>query len=371
MQSTADAMDDDAEDDDAEDDDANDLMTPLLTLMLMTTNTETIAKPMLCTPEQSHATAHTLSNTLPLSQSTADIATDDFHMLMPQETMLPLTTVPRSEKTKQTMTCTTHQPNATAPTSRNISPLPQSNAHNADEADKDYPRMMWMMQTMLTTKPRTKMPMTETMEKTVNCPTHQPYANAPTFSNPPSPMQPPTDNITDNAEDNFPMMMLPGLHNTILDAKIHDPLISHSDPATNWIRDSFAPVFKALDRLTLEMANLSDSLFAATSNLSMVAPPTPPTPNPQTQGIQPQLLCPSYDQPNPKEIFSHKATNLANRSQPPTHQQNPDPQQTLHSHRNHTKYRNLLNPSLPILHPHFSKRLPFPVQIHPPPIIDT
>jgi len=108
MQSTADAMDDDAEDDDAEDDDANDLMTPLLTLMLMTTNTETIAKPMLCTPEQSHATAHTLSNTLPLSHSTTKIANNAFHIMMLQATTLPLTMMPRSAKTKQTMNCVTH-----------------------------------------------------------------------------------------------------------------------------------------------------------------------------------------------------------------------------------------------------------------------
>jgi len=55
-------------------------------------------------------------------------------------------------------------------------------------------------------KPRKKTPMTKKTEKTANCTTHQPSANVPPFSNPPSPMQP-TDHITDDEEDNFLMMI--------------------------------------------------------------------------------------------------------------------------------------------------------------------
>jgi len=218
-------------------------LTPILTKWLTTTNTETIAKLMLCTPEQSHAT--TLSNTPPLPQSTAEIADDAFHMTMLQAMMLP-TMMPRSEKTEHTMNCITHQQNATAPTFKNISPLTQSTAHTANEANEDYPRMMQRMTTMLMTKPRKKMPMTKDMEKTANCTTHQSSANVPTFSNPPSPMQP-TDTITDNVEDDFLMMMQTRSHNMTHDNKIHDPVISHSDPAINWISESYAPIFNALD----------------------------------------------------------------------------------------------------------------------------
>jgi len=65
--------------------------------------------------------------------------------------------------------------------------------------------MMWPTTTLMT-KPRKKTLTTKKMEKTANCTTHQPSANVPPFSNPPSPMQP-TDNTTDNAKDDFPMMM--------------------------------------------------------------------------------------------------------------------------------------------------------------------
>jgi len=284
--------------------------------------------------------------------------------MMLQATAIPLTTTPRSAETKQTMNCTTHRPNATASTFRNIPPLPQSNTHSADEVAKDSPRMTRPM-TMLMTKSRKKTPTTTKTEETAYCTTHQPSANVPPFSNPPSPMQT-TDNITDNAKDNFPMMMPTQSGKMTPDATNHDPAISHNNPKTNWISNSFAPIFKALDCLTIEMAILSTNLFAITSNLSLVDPPMPPTPNPQLQGAQPQLLHPGYHQPNPMEICSHNATNLSNRSQPQTHQQNLDPQQTHQSHRNHTKYHFFLNPSLPTFHPHFSKCLPFPVQIHPP-----
>jgi len=149
----------------------------------------------------------------------------------------------------------------------------------------------------------------------------------------------------------------------ISDSNMTDLTTNHSTTTIHWVRDTFAPVFKALDRLETEITKLSDRILAATSNVHPIYPPMPPTPNPQPQCHQPQFLCPSPYKRLPRETPSCNAPNPRKRTQTPTIQQHLHPQQTHHCHRNHTKHQNFLWPPLPIFHSHFSKYLPLPVHI--------
>ncbi len=96
-------------------------------------------------------------------------------------------------------------------------------------------------------------------------------------------------------------------------------------PTTNWIHDTFAPVFQAADRLAAAITNLSDNIIVALETLD-----------------------------------PHHVTNLPTNMPTQTRQPNLDPPQTHHRHKKHTKHRHFLCPPLPIPNLHFRKRLPFP-----------
>jgi len=152
---------------------------------------------------------------------------------------------------------------------------------------------------------------------------------------------------------------LPEYH--ISDPDLTNLTTYHSNTTIHWVNDTFAQVFKALDRLTIAIANLSDSLHAATSKFCTVDLPMSPTINPQ-----PQFLCPSSHKLLPRKILYHTVPHLSNRTQPQDLQQNPNHQQTHHRHRSHTKYREFLFPPLPIPHHQSSKCRPPQVHIRLP-----
>ncbi len=143
------------------------------------------------------------------------------------------------------------------------------------------------------------------------------------------------------------------------DSNLIDLTTKERTTTIHWVRDTFAPVFQALDRLEIEITKLSDRLLAAISNVHPVYPPMPPTPNPQPHCHQPQFRCPSPYKRHPRETPSCSAPNHRKRTQTQTIQQ----QQTHHCHRNHTKHRHVLWSPLPIIHSYFSKYLPLPVHI--------
>ncbi len=150
---------------------------------------------------------------------------------------------------------------------------------------------------------------------------------------------------------------LPDYH--ISDFDTTNPTLYHSNTTIQWVRDTFAPVFKALERLEVAIAKLSENLQAATSNLCSADLPIPPTSNPQPHRIQLQFLCPSSShKQHLRETLSGNAPNLHNRTQPQNLQQTLDTQQTHHCHRNHTNHQEFPCPPLPIFQPHLSKGLP-------------
>ncbi len=132
----------------------------------------------------------------------------------------------------------------------------------------------------------------------------------------------------------------------IPDSDMASPTTCHSENTIQWLSDSFAQVFMALDRLAIEIANFSDRILEATSKR---------TPCPQPQPLYPRL----YQLLHMVTRSCH-STKPITKHQPHTHQQNPYPEQSHQRHRNHTKYQHFF---YPIPHYHFSKGVPLPVNI--------
>ena len=315
------------------------------------------------------AFAFTSYDPQPLAQSTADTVdddNDDFLMLL-STTKMP-TTMPTVETTETTEKTRRHNHPAIASTANEPQSLTKSTTDLADNDDNFFLLLS-------TTTTQTTMPMTGITEMTETTMNHAPPAIAHTAKALQPPTQP-TAEINNDAKDDFGPMILttPPLHTyptypTPLpdyhasDSAMINPTTYHSKTTIHWVRDTFAPVFKALNHLTIAIANLSDSVHAATSKLCTADPPMPPTTTPQPHHLQPQLLGPSSHKALPRETLYRTVPHLSNRTQPQTLQQNLYHQQTHHRHRSHTKYREFLIPLLPILHPHSSKRRPPPVHI--------
>ena len=142
------------------------------------------------------------------------------------------------------------------------------------------------------------------------------------------PMPPPALRISSTA--------LSDSHNS--DSDMTNQTTCHNANTDNWLSNSFTLVFKALDCLAIEIANLSDRILAATSK-SIVDPPLPLTANPQPH--HPQSIYPRLYQLLHMVTQSCHAPNPITKHRPHTHQQNPYPKQTHQhdSHCNHTKYR--------------------------------
>jgi len=330
------------------------------TMITMTETTDTTEKTMRHNPP-----ASTSSDRQPRMQSTDDTVDHD------HGTTTTPTAIPTNETTETTEKTRSHDHPAIAYTAKEPQPLMQSTTGFVDN-DNDIVLLL------ATTTRQTTMPMTGTTETTQTTMNHAPPAIAPTANKPQSP-KPPTAETANDAKDDFGLMIpmtlllhtsptnptqLPDYH--VSNSATTTPTTHHSKTTIHWIRKTFAPVFKALDCLELAIVQLSDNLFAATSNIRIAEPPMPPTPNPQPHRIQPQFPYPSSHKQQPKETLSGNAPKLCNSTQIQTLQQTLHIQQTHHRHRNHTKHRDLLCPPLPIVHYNFRKRLSLPVHIRIP-----
>jgi len=324
-----------------------------------TTNTKTTKKMMIgnlstvCTPQL-------------LMQFTADVLDDlkdKFLMMIPTMMLSTRMLTTTYTGTTKKMTIALHKPQ----------PPMQFTGDAADNVTEDFPMPPpTILMTML--------PMTVNIErnpKMMICPPDQSTTTAYTFCNSP-PLVQPTTEITNDAKDDFGPMIptmpplhtsttsltpLPDYHISNSTTAMTNPTIYHSNTTIQWVRDTFAPVFKALECLEVAIAKLSNNLQAATGNLCPIDLPIPPTPNPQPHHIQLQFPCTSSCKQHPRETPSGNAPNLHNRTQPQTLQQTLYTQQTHHCHHNHTKHRDFLCPSLPIFQPQLIKRLPLPVHV--------
>jgi len=347
----------------------DDFKMPQPTLMLteetpentkMTAKTLIVDPPTLCKPQT-------------LTPSNADISDDaDDDISTIQLLTMPPTTTLMATNTETTENTTIDDAPATTSSLHQPQSLLQLTGDIADntEVDSLMPRPMTLKPTTILTSAND-----ETITKTKLRISDRSTATDDIRSTP-LPLMPPTVAITDDAELKFEWMILtmsptptsPTLLPDYLspDSNTTDMTTHLRTTTINWVRDNFAPVFKALHRLEIEIVKLTNNVFAATSNTNTVYPPMPPTPNHQSHCHQPQFLCPSTYKRQPKETFPCNAPNLRNRTCTQTIQQNLHPQRTNHCHRNHTKHRNFLWPLSHIFDSHFRKYLSLPAHIHLP-----
>jgi len=330
------------------------------------TNTKTTEKPMIGNPS-------TLRKPEPLTQSTVEIsanAADDILMILltapPTTTLMTATTY----TTKQTTIADT-------PATASLLQKPQTLMHfTGDLADDTEADPTMPIQTMM--KPMT-IPTTMNDSKNTKMKRFtydRSTAITTTLSNTPPLMQP-TVELADDVEHKFEPRILKTNPTTnsptplpdylISESHRNDPTTYHSTTTINWVRDTFAAVSKALDRLEIATATLYDSIFAATSKSSLASPPMPSTPDPQPhcRQPQPQPTCPIFPKLHHLATIPHHVTTHTTMSQLQRRHQHPYPQQT-NCHRNHTKHRHFLCPPLPSPNHHFRKCLPVPGNIRLP-----
>ncbi len=339
------------------------------TTMQTNEKTEPTKKTLTFAPRHFTATASTLSNMTPLTQSTADAADDvddDFPMMLPTTTP---TTTQTIEKTEKPM-LTAHRSHATDSTLLDLQLTTQSTADAVADVEDDFPMIMPKPMTtttilphpLTTTRPnhpipdpKTNKPMTCHSKTTIH--SHpvppaplesfdraastvytlttdgetKPLKTVQTYPSLPyqtAPKELPTPSPTATAQNHSPIPSLPPEKATTDPTNQPGTHPIHPDSPTSWLRDAFEPVFKALDRL----ANKIQGLHTAIT----------------------------------ETLTSCNASNLLTNLPPQSHHQNLDPQQTHHRHQNHRKHRHFLSPPLPIPHPNLSKRLPFSVNIRLP-----
>jgi len=306
----------------------------------------------------------TLRKPQTLTPSNADISNDaDNDISKIQLTTMPPTTTLTATNTETTEKTTIDDAPATTSPLHKPHPSPQFTGDVADDTEADYP-----MLPPTTLKPTTN---DETTTKTTLCNPDRSTTADDNLSNPP-PLMTPIDAFADDMEHNFELMPpttppTPTFATLLPDYLSSDYQTTHLSTTTiNWVRDSFAPVFKAMHRLEIEIVKLTNNVFAATSNINTVYPPMPPTPNHQPQCHQPQFLHPRTYKRHSKETFPCNAPKIRNRTCTPSIQQNLHPQSTHHCHRNHTKHRNFLWPLSHIFDSHFRKYFSLPAHIHLP-----
>jgi len=185
---------------------------------------------------------------------------------------------------------------AIASTLHKPQPVMQFTGGIADNVEDNFPMLLptTMIPMMMPTTVNDKRTM-----KTMLCPHDQSTATAYTLNNSPPLMQP-TVEFANDVEDDFELMIptmpmtatsltsptpLPDYY--ISDSNMTNLTTYHRTTTIHWVSDTFALVFKALDRLEIEIANLYDSVVAATSNLCTIDPPMPPTLNLQPHCLQP------------------------------------------------------------------------------------
>jgi len=252
-------------------------------------NNKTTEKTLLVDP-------FTLRKTLLMTQSTADISNNAEDEISPTQptTMLPTTTM-MPTNTETTVKTTIDDAQATASPPNKPQSLPQLTDNTADDTEVNP-----LMPLPMTSLP---MPLKQTRNDEMNKNTTLRIPDRSTttdniLSNHP-PLMTPIVAFTDETEHKFelttpmtpPTPTFPTLPPDYLSS---DYQTTHLSTTTiNWVRDSFAPVFKAMHRLEIEIVKLTRNVFAVTSNINTIYPPMPPTPNQQPHCHQPKFLCPS------------------------------------------------------------------------------
>jgi len=266
-------------------------------------NTKMTAKTLIVDPP-------TLRKPQTLTPSNADISNDaDNDILTIQLLTMPPTTTLMATNTETTENTTIDDAPATTSSLHQPQSLLQLTGDIADntEVDSLMPRPMTLKPTTILTSAND-----ETITKTKLRISDRSTATDDIRSTP-LPLMPPTVAITDDAELKFEWMILtmsptptsPTLLPDYLspDSNTTDTTTHLRTTTINWVRDNFAPVFKALHCLEIEIVKLTNNVFAATSNTNTVYPQCHRLPTINHTVTNRNSYAPAHTNDNPRRPF--------------------------------------------------------------------